>query len=369
MTLPCPDTYAEQRATAEDALLDAYAAFAGWLTQQILTGDAGFAFTIIDRQRRTLGHLLGSALDSSHWNQAEAIARAFHYHWEARGLYVEARGWVDRARLCLEDPDGALPDLTTPLGALWLLFVVSEANRQQAAGQLDAAEATHAQIRDTLLGQPTSSQQRAHLATSYHQLGMIAQNRGQWDKAEDWYQQSLTINEELGDRPGMATTYHQLGRIAQDRGQWDKTEDWYQQSLTINEELGNRPGMATTYHQLGRIAQDRGQWDKAEDWYQQSLTINEELGNRPGMASSYGQLGLLAEAAGRPREALLWIVRCVTVFDEFPHPSTGPGPQHLARLTASQGVEILRECWVEVTGHGPPPDVVSFIESGRAEES
>ncbi|MDT7713102.1 MAG: hypothetical protein QOG46_1796 [Pseudonocardiales bacterium] len=35
------------------------------------------------------------------------------------------------------------------------------------------------------------------MATSYHQRGMIAQYRGRWDDAEDWYHKSLTINEDL----------------------------------------------------------------------------------------------------------------------------------------------------------------------------
>ena len=96
---------------------------------------------------------------------------------------------------------------------------------------------------------------------------MTAQDRGRLDEAEDWYRKSLTINEELGDRPGMASTYHQLGITAQDRGRLDEAEDWYRKSLTINEELGDRPGMASTYHQLGMTAQDRGRLDEAEDWY------------------------------------------------------------------------------------------------------
>ena len=56
----------------------------------------------------------------------------------------------------------------------------------------------------------------------------------------------------------MATTYHQLGMTAQARGRLEEAGDWYRQSLTIEEELGNRPGMASSYHQLGMTAQDRG---------------------------------------------------------------------------------------------------------------
>jgi hypothetical protein len=102
--------------------------------------------------------------------------------------------------------------------------------------------------------------------------------------------------------------------------------------------------------------------DQAEDWYHRSLTIKEELGNRPGMASSYGQLGLLAEQRGRPREALTWTVRCVALFDEFPHPSTGPGPQILARLTTRLGIDTLEQCWQQVTGSPLPHAVRDYIQ-------
>ena len=56
------------------------------------------------------------------------------------------------------------------------------------------------------------------MATTYHQLGMLAQTRGDHDTARTRYQQALHIEEELGDRAGMATTYHQLGTLAQARG-------------------------------------------------------------------------------------------------------------------------------------------------------
>ena len=57
------------------------------------------------------------------------------------------------------------------------------------------------------------------MASTYHQLGIIAQDRGRLEEAEDWYRKSLAIKEELGDRPGMAITYGQLGLLAEARAQ------------------------------------------------------------------------------------------------------------------------------------------------------
>ncbi|MGW3816612.1 tetratricopeptide repeat protein, partial [Streptomyces sp. NPDC005046] len=162
---------------------------------------------------------------------------------------------------------------------------------------------------------------------------------------------------ELNNRFNMASGYHQLGIVAQERGRLEEAEDWYGQSLRISEELNNRFNMASGYHQLGIVAQERGRLEEAEDWYRQSLTIKEELNNRPGMASSYGQMGLLAEARQQTGEALVWIVRCVTLFDQFPHPATGPAPDHLKRLTHTLGVATLEQTWQNITGNHLPPAV------------
>ncbi len=63
----------------------------------------------------------------------------------------------------------------------------------------------------------------------------------------------------------LATDYHQLGITAQDRGRLDEADDWYRKSLTIEEDLGNRPGMALSYTQLG-LAEKRGQPRQAMEW-------------------------------------------------------------------------------------------------------
>ncbi|WUH89387.1 tetratricopeptide repeat protein [Streptomyces sp. NBC_00433] len=159
----------------------------------------------------------------------------------------------------------------------------------------------------------------------------------------------------------MAGSYHQLGNVAQGRGQLDEAEDWHRQSLTIKEDLGNRPGMASSYHQLGMVAQDREQWEVAEGWYRQSLTIEEDLGNRPGLAISYAQLGLHAQAQQRSAQALTWVVKCVSLFDAIPHPSTGSGPAHLRLLTAELGIEAVEGAWQATTGSPLPAAVREYV--------
>ena len=99
----------------------------------------------------------------------------------------------------------------------------------------------------------------------------------------------------------------------------------------------------------------------AEGWYTRALAIREELGDRGGLAFSFGQLGRLAEQRGNLRQALEWMVRCVKLFEDFPHPSTGPAPGHLARLAHQLGMEALEACWMQVTGQPLSTPVRVFV--------
>jgi tetratricopeptide (TPR) repeat protein len=51
-----------------------------------------------------------------------------------------------------------------------------------------------------------------------HNLGVLAQDTGDYGQARQFYQESLRIKEELGDRAGVAQTLHQLGMLAQAAG-------------------------------------------------------------------------------------------------------------------------------------------------------
>jgi len=521
-----PD-YADARAQATSALLDAHAAQGEWLDGQISAGDAGFAFAVIRLERRTIGSLLGHAIDHGLWEATLAILQPLDRYWDARGLDAEAGALTDRVREATVAMTGAPPQLDTPAGTLWLFATGIQANRELERHHLDRAESAYRQVLATLQAMDASLPQQHHMATTYHQLATVAQHRGQLDAAEDWTRRSLAINEELGNRPGMATGYHQLGMVTWHRGQLDAAQDWTRKAVAINEELGNRPDMATGYHQLGMLAHKRGELDAAEDWYRKSLAISEELGNRRGLAISYHQMGIvawhrgqlhaaedcyrkslviseelgnqpemvisyhqlgmvaqgrgeldaaedwyrkslaisyelgnrrhlansyhqlgmvallrghldaaqdltskalviaeelgnrsdmasgyhqlgmvaqgrgeldaaegwyrkslaiseeledrpgmalthsqagsIAEQRGQLEEALACAVRCVSLFEEIPHPSTGTGPRHLARLTSQLGMTALEATWKRVTGRKLPKTVRDYV-SGRIQE-
>jgi tetratricopeptide (TPR) repeat protein len=309
-----PD-YPAARAAATGALLAAHAAFGAWLRREINAGDARVAYALIALERRTLGSLLGHALDHGLWGPAASIIESLDDYWDVRGLYAEADAWADRARDATEAPTGAPPGLDSPAGALWLFVTGSQAGREVKRHHLDRAEGTYRQIMSALQATGASPEQKRHIATTYHHLGRVAQERGDLGAAENWYREALTTREELGNRPDLAAVYHELGTVAQGRGDPDTAQDWYHKALAIQEELGNRPDAAITYHQLGMVAHGRGDPDTAQRWYHKALTIQEELGNRPDLAAVYHELGTVAHGRGDLNTAQDWYHKALTMVE------------------------------------------------------
>jgi tetratricopeptide (TPR) repeat protein len=309
-----PSGYNPERDACEQALCTASAIFSEWVTSQIESSNAGLAYAMIGLHRRTLGAMLGRALDHRAWPEAEGIARALDPYLDNRGLSEEANAWADRILAAIAYSDQAPAE---PARSLWLYTTIIRATRQNDAGQPDQADETYRQALAFLQGQPETEWTKGNIAVICHQLGNTAKDRGRLDEAEDWYRKALAINEELGNRPNVAKNYHQLGYTAEDRGRLDEAEDWYRRALAVKEELGDRPGMVGTYHQLGNAAHRGGRLEEAEDWYRRALAIFAELGDRPGMAGIYHQLGITAQDRHRLDEAEDWCRKSLVIKEEL----------------------------------------------------
>ncbi len=96
----------------------------------------------------------------------------------------------------------------------------------------------------------------------------------------------------------MATSYHQLGTLAHERGDYAEAERLYRGSLTIFEELGNRAGMAGSRSALGRLAATAGQPAQAISSHIRALALRVEF-ELPEAERSIAALAELREQCGR----------------------------------------------------------------------
>jgi tetratricopeptide (TPR) repeat protein len=74
-----------------------------------------------------------------------------------------------------------------------------------------------------------------------------------------------------------ANTLYQLGWIQGDWGNKKEAIAFYQQSLELNEKIGNLQGKAATFAMLGQLLAMQGDFDQALNYLQQSLEILQHL--------------------------------------------------------------------------------------------
>jgi len=148
--------YPDERAGAERAFINAFAALSRRLDDEIAQGDAEWAFGVISRHQRNMNRAFAAALAVAEWDLASDIAQPLDEFWDDRGQYEEARGWVTRVRDAVEGRHGEPPDLDTDESVLWLYLMGSQADRDQSAGKTAEAEATYLGIIAALDRQPPS---------------------------------------------------------------------------------------------------------------------------------------------------------------------------------------------------------------------
>ena len=89
-------------------------------------------------------------------------------------------------------------------------------------------------LRETLAWMPEGS---TEAAAYLHHLGIVAQRKGDYDGALDWYRKSLAITEQFGDLAGMARSFSQIGVLYTQTGRAADALPLNLRSLALRQEM------------------------------------------------------------------------------------------------------------------------------------
>lgn len=128
-------------------------------------------------------------------------------------------------------------------------------------------------------------------------LGGAYRSLGQYQRAIGFYQQSLEIRREIGDREDEAGVLNSFGNTCSSIGQYQQAIEFYQQSLEIRHESDHSPEQrlfqseeeAISFMGLGAVYLSLGQYQQALDFYQQALELVREISKQsplPGKNSN-----------------------------------------------------------------------------------
>ena len=143
------------------------------------------------------------------------------------------------------------------------------------------------------------------------------QSVGEYRKAEEYYENALSINKEIGARIGEAACYENFGNLFQSVGEYRKAKEYLDKALAISKEIGDKKGEATSYGNLGTVFRLLEEYENAMENYETALPIRKDIGDRAGEATDYGNLGIVFRVLGDCKKAREYQEKALVISKEI----------------------------------------------------
>ncbi|MEM9817582.1 MAG: CHAT domain-containing protein [Cyanobacteria bacterium P01_D01_bin.6] len=151
---------------------------------------------------------------------------------------------------------------------------------------------------------PRRSDNSVEEARALGNLGLVYQRLGNYRRAIDYFEQSLAIFPNLGDRQSEVLALNNLGSAHRFLDEYERAIDYYSQALILAREIGDRRSEALPLSNLGDVYASFGDYDRAIESYEQALSIYREVGNRLGEANTLGNIGTIYDGLGDFRQGI-----------------------------------------------------------------
>jgi predicted ATPase/DNA-binding SARP family transcriptional activator len=230
------------------------------------------------------------------------LAAALWQYWALCGLFQTGRAWQDCA---LRATTTSIPARIAALNGAGVLA--------QLQGDFQVAQDHFQQT----LRLSRDSENRYSVATALSNLGSLAYSQGDYDSATRYSEECLVIWREYNEQQRIALALNNLGIMAREQEQYERATALLEESLLLKRGLNDRQGIATTLNNLGLVAHDREDYAVARAFHEEALTINSELDNRAMLAINLHNLGRTLTAEADYEHARQLFTRSLTIRREI----------------------------------------------------
>ncbi|MEB3216051.1 MAG: tetratricopeptide repeat protein, partial [Nostocales cyanobacterium 94392] len=138
------------------------------------------------------------------------------------------------------------------------------------------------------------SQFLINIAYAYQQWGKSTRNAtrdAKYNNSLQFYQQSITIYQEIDDQPGEASVLLNIAKFYTEEGKHQEAIEFYQKALTIFRNLKNNTELANTLYEIGVAWDKLGKFDKTVEYFEEIVTLRKSLKDDKGTAESLIKIG------------------------------------------------------------------------------
>jgi len=142
------------------------------------------------------------------------------------------------------------------------------------------------------------------------ELGQVWRLTGQWDQAEEIYQQSLELAGYARERRTFPRCERAMGTLLRLQGKYEGALDWLERARNDFEVLDDQAGLCDSLREIGVVLWSQGNYSGALQCYQQSQQVAQELGDQRRIYRAVGNMGIVYMEQGDYSQALACYEQC-----------------------------------------------------------
>ena len=147
-------------------------------------------------------------------------------------------------------------------------------------GRLHVDDGDYAAAADCILASIAVAEALGEVAAVAHATNVLAIShwqRGDLEKAEEWYREARRLAERVGDAKLLAVVEQNLGLVANARGEIPLALEHFRESLVRYHALGLSEYAGPLLNQIGMAHADLEQWDDASAAYESAIESSERV--------------------------------------------------------------------------------------------
>ncbi len=141
------------------------------------------------------------------------------------------------------------------------------------------------------------------------------------DQALSYYQKALSIAEQLEvpsiEKTNFIITCNRLlGLVYYNLNTYDKAMEYFMESLKLSESIGYKPGIIASLNNIGMVHESLRNFLQSVDYYNKSIELSKEIGDIFGVARGYNNIGISYANEGKIHLAILNYKKAADAFEK-----------------------------------------------------
>jgi len=284
--------------------------------------------SLLFKTRRNLHNKIGTVMEEMYLSKIDAKVEELAYHFknsddqEKAVFYLNKAGDKAQSLYAFKNAINYYLDSIKILESMELkkeqLTQLSETYNKLAFSQSIIGERKEAEINLTkALEYCRKIRDKNNESLILMSMGNLYGDMGQWDKAIEYFQDSLLISEEINNLRRKASILKGIGLTCLFKGDISTGYSYLKESINICKEIKALDVYAMALNNIGIYYDMLGRWKEAIAAYKESLSIAKKIKNIIVISNIMNNIGFAYSSLGESKQAIYYLKKSVKIANKI----------------------------------------------------